>query len=173
MNGWDGFIKQARPSEYFLHDVQRVIAAKISICQSLEQLSTPRQLENQLENVPEFATDDVSQPMHHRCGRPFDSSYQMDKKCLFINNIYHDYEIPVRRHVTSFAIQRDIFIAFFGRFAIPPDPPDPRPPRDPRTPRYDHVLRRPLDVGPAPQTFAGRPLVQDQEGHLSLTLKIG
>jgi len=52
-----------------------------------------------------------------RCGRPFQQSFEDDANCLFLQHIYREYEPPSEcsaGYLTTFAVKRDIFQAFFG-----------------------------------------------------------
>ena len=50
-----------------------------------------------------------------RCGRPRERSFQTDEENLFLKHIYStSYSTRPKRHLTSFAVKRDFFRAFFG-----------------------------------------------------------
>lgn len=51
-----------------------------------------------------------------RCGRPRELSFQADEESLFLEHIYstsYNSTVP-KRYLTSFAVKRDSFRAFFG-----------------------------------------------------------
>lgn len=50
-----------------------------------------------------------------RCGRPWERSFQADEESLFLEHIYStSYSTVPKRYLTSFAVKRDFFRAFFG-----------------------------------------------------------
>ncbi len=50
-----------------------------------------------------------------RCGRPWERSFQADEESLFLEHIYStSYSTSPKRYLTSFAVKRDFFRAFFG-----------------------------------------------------------
>jgi hypothetical protein len=67
---------------------------------------------------PEFTTDLEKQPKKFRCSRPSYTNYERDRNSLFIDIIFNFRPVP-RAHATSLAIQRDIFVSFFGEFELP------------------------------------------------------
>ena len=51
----------------------------------------------------------------YRCGIPFEGSFKIDQKALFWDNIYSsNVESGTEEYLTSFAVKRDMFHAFFG-----------------------------------------------------------
>ena len=51
----------------------------------------------------------------YRCGIPFEDAFKIDQKALFWNNIYpSNVENMTEEYLTSFAVKRDMFHAFFG-----------------------------------------------------------
>jgi hypothetical protein len=67
---------------------------------------------------PEFTTNLEKQPKKFRCSRPSYTNYERDRNSLFIDIIFNFRPVP-RAHATSLAIQRDIFVSFFGEFKLP------------------------------------------------------
>ena len=70
---------------------------------------------------PELVSDTngCGQDVSDRCGMPHTESLHEDEENLFFNHIYSSaYEESPKRYLTSFAVKRDIFHAFFG---IAPD----------------------------------------------------
>lgn len=52
-----------------------------------------------------------------RCGMPDGTSFFLDREYLYLDNIYMRASDPARRNLTSFAVKRDIFLAFFPPFS--------------------------------------------------------
>ncbi|EEP83049.1 predicted protein [Uncinocarpus reesii 1704] len=69
---------------------------------------------------PEFTSDLQRLPKKLRCNRPACDSYENDRRSLYIDVLYN-YDPPQRSHVTSLAIQRDIFVSFFGESDSTPE----------------------------------------------------
>ena len=66
---------------------------------------------------PELVSDTngCGQDLSDRCGMPHTTSLHEDEENLFFNHIYSTaYEESPKRYLTSFAVKRDIFHAFFG-----------------------------------------------------------
>lgn len=49
-----------------------------------------------------------------RCGREFDQAFYKDRSLYFLKPMYEQQAVNPRRNITSFAVARDIFYAFFG-----------------------------------------------------------
>jgi hypothetical protein len=60
-----------------------------------------------------------NQPKTLRCSRPSYNNYEHDRNYLFIH-VISDFKPVPRAYATSLAIQRDIFVSFFGEFEHPP-----------------------------------------------------
>jgi len=59
--------------------------------------------------------DDCGSNISDRCGRPRERSFQADEESLFLEHIYStSYSTLPKRYLTSFAVKRDVFRAFFG-----------------------------------------------------------
>lgn len=62
-----------------------------------------------------FSRNVCANDIVYRCGIPFESSFKCDQKALFWNNVYYSNVANVtEEHLTSFAVKRDMFHAFFG-----------------------------------------------------------
>ena len=67
--------------------------------------------------APELTSDDegCGSDISDRCGRPRERSFLVDEENLFLEYIYStSYSTLPKRHLTSFAVKRDFFCAFFG-----------------------------------------------------------
>jgi len=59
--------------------------------------------------------DGCGQDISDRCGRPKEHSFQADEESLFLDHIYSSsYCTLPKQYLTSFAVKRDFFRAFFG-----------------------------------------------------------
>ena len=99
------FLLQARPVQYFtLQDSKRAELVR-DICRILNCVAEfpggerlrPRQ--------------DTEVPVEHRYGRPYEASHNQSKRFFFLPDVYgaQDHGLSV------FSVNRDIFLAFFGR----------------------------------------------------------
>ncbi|KAE8167945.1 hypothetical protein BDV40DRAFT_252141 [Aspergillus tamarii] len=66
----------------------------------------------------EFSTNLELLPKKLRCNRPSHKHYKSDRKYLFLDVMYN-YKPIQRAYPTSLAVQRDIFVCFFGEFPLP------------------------------------------------------
>lgn len=64
---------------------------------------------------PSVSEDDDSLETQFRWGKPFLKDFEESRKHLFYQFVYDNTEQDPGQFVTSFAITRDIFLAFFGR----------------------------------------------------------
>jgi hypothetical protein len=64
----------------------------------------------------QLTSDSPSLPLRKRSGRPFDDTYESDRNYLFLPILLKGNQVHVKKNMTSFAIQRDIFLAFFRDF---------------------------------------------------------
>ena len=67
--------------------------------------------------APELTSDHegCGSDISDRCGRPRECSFQADEESLFLKHIYFtSYSTVPKRYLTSFAVKRDFFHAFFG-----------------------------------------------------------
>lgn len=73
------------------------------------------QHESREESIPpNFTTNLIELRKDHRMGRPFANSYRHDRKHLFLSKIYGSYNPPRAEYLTTLAVLRYTFIAFFG-----------------------------------------------------------
>jgi hypothetical protein len=109
------YLDQLQPPDRYIvnherkHEVAHYVGENISTI-AVSQL--PRE-------DPEFTTDLENQPKNLRCSRPSYSNYEHDRNYLFIH-IFSDFRPVPRAYSTSLAIQRDIFVSFFGESESPP-----------------------------------------------------
>jgi len=137
------FLRNARPPQFYRLD-EEDIRDKIT---HLKALLADIQRRPSVTETPALSSDFKScgSDITSRCGRPFEQSFEDDAPYLFLQHVYYDYgrraEHCRKRYLTSFAIKRDIFCAFFGDAATP-----------------DNTTQEP-DAGPAPslQSFIGSP----------------
>jgi len=114
------FLHQARPSDVYQFD-ETVLNSEIQrISRSLSDV----QLRDIHRSAAEFSFDaQRSLKLSERCGRPFYQSFMLNRKVLFREMIYNDDSELVeiaeqrRRNITSLAIKRDTFRAFFDNLA--------------------------------------------------------
>jgi len=114
------FLHQARPSDVYQFD-ETVFNSEVQrISRSLSDVQ-PRDIHRP---AAEFSSDaQRSLKLSERCGRPFYQSFLLDRKVLFREMIYNDDSGPVevagqrRRNITSLAVKRNTFRAFFGNLA--------------------------------------------------------
>jgi hypothetical protein len=108
------FVQKARPPEWYVvdndvaNDIAGYVGSKLSSMTS--QLAS--------RGIPYFTTDLEMQPKRFRCSRPSFNQYESDRKFLFIDTMYNYRPIP-RAHPTSLAVQRDIFVCYFGELELP------------------------------------------------------
>ncbi|KAK3061229.1 hypothetical protein LTS18_006731, partial [Coniosporium uncinatum] len=77
-------------------------------------------------NYPEINTDHGGPPPSARCGKPDQTSQDLDRCYMFLQNVTRREDHPLRKSITSFAVKRLIIHAFMGELAnIPVDDDDP------------------------------------------------
>jgi len=114
------FLHQARPSDIYQFD-ETVLNSEVQrISRSLSNV----QLRDIHRPAAEFSFDaQRSLKLSKRCDRLFHQSFMLNRKVLFQEMIYNDDSKPVeiaeqrRRNITSLAIKRNTFRAFFGNLA--------------------------------------------------------
>ncbi len=114
------FLHQTRSSDVYQFD-ETVLNSEIQwIFRSLSDV----QLRDIHRSAAEFSFDaQRSLKLSKRCDRSFYQSFMLNRKVLFREMIYNDDSKPVeiaeqrRRNITSLAIKRDIFRAFFDNLA--------------------------------------------------------
>ena len=105
----DNFLRRARPDAFYQISDQAHAASTFEIYRVLSNIQEPT-------NSVGTATPTVSRewiPIEHRYGRPFQQSYKESKHSFFLLDVYATKE----QTVSYFAVNRDIFHAFFGHNA--------------------------------------------------------
>ena len=114
------FLLKARPREsYYVNES----AFNEDIRHICRMLSAAKPKSDQ-PSIPELSSDyHRALDRSERCGRPFADAQESDRRFLFINIIYNEawehagtgqWEALRRRNLTSLAVKRDTFRAFFG-----------------------------------------------------------
>ena len=124
------------------------------ICNILRRVSRSRTQTG--DTLPAIATDDVEEPLSHRCGRPFDLSYRRDRPYMYLKYMCGSAPRETGRYLSSFGVKLDIFQAFFGSVSVdfdsaePNPPPDSPPPDAPasRSSRHESAPVQPPDNAP-------------------------
>ncbi|KAI9676517.1 MAG: hypothetical protein M1817_000675 [Caeruleum heppii] len=106
----EAFLRQARPPEQFQFDEIAFDAEVQRIYATLKKIQ-PRQL---TVKRPSLSRRREEAPLAQRCGRPFEKSHYRDRNSLFLRNIYNARHVETKDYVTSFAVKRSVFFAFFG-----------------------------------------------------------
>lgn len=77
-------------------------------------------------NYPKINTDHDGPPPSARCGKPDQTSQDLDKCYMFLQNVIRRQDHPLRKSITSFAVKHLIIHAFMGELAnIPVNGDDP------------------------------------------------
>jgi len=95
-----GFLSHARPHELYDFDPSVFNSEVQRICNVL-RLVKPRAVSYDL---PWFSTDFDTEPIAHRCGRPYERSHLNDKKYMFLKYIYGRVSINASRCCPVFLI---------------------------------------------------------------------
>ena len=108
-----GRVRNILPSKYYAIDSNRMRQILLLNCQLLGDVPyNKRGLA-----APKLTSDDegCGSDIFDRCGRPRERSFLADEENLFLDHIYStSYSTLPKRHLTSFAVKRDFFRAFFG-----------------------------------------------------------
>lgn len=101
-----------RPALYFEMDSeqQRRTALLMSQIVSDKHKRLPALVAPEIVSDTEHCGWDIT----HRSGRPHERSFQEDECSLFFDHLYSTEYASPKRYLTSFAIKRGIFHAFFG-----------------------------------------------------------
>ncbi|KAJ6076844.1 hypothetical protein N7499_008825 [Penicillium canescens] len=103
------FLNQLQPLDRYHVDTE----TNISVAQNVsDRISNASAIRIPIEEA-HLTTDLENLPKKFRCSRPSYKRYLSDRQLLFLTNIYQQEMVP-RSYATSFAIQRDIFLSFFG-----------------------------------------------------------
>lgn len=103
------FLNQLQPLDRYHIDIETNMSVAQNVSDSISNTSAIR---IPMEEA-ELSTDLEKLPKKFRCSRPSYKRYLSDRQLLFLRNIYQREVVP-RSYATSFAIQRDIFLSFFG-----------------------------------------------------------
>jgi hypothetical protein len=108
------FFQQLRPTKWYIVDQEKAegLASYVG-----EDIPTTASLRTRGE--PRFTTNLENQPKKFRCSRPSSKNYENDRKFLFIDIMYNYNPVP-QAYATPLAIQRDIFVSYFGEDSLPP-----------------------------------------------------
>ncbi len=101
------------PSKYYAIDSERMHQIVQVNCQLLGDVPYIKRR----AVAPELTADHEGCGLNisDRCSRPQERSFQTDEENLFLKHIYlTSYSTHPKRYLTSFAIKRDFFCAFFG-----------------------------------------------------------
>lgn len=107
------FLRHARPSQLYHFDDIVFDTNVRRICDVLKQI----QLRSIATEASEISSnrDSCGTDVLFRCGRPFEQVFRDDVDHFYLRHLYKDYgNVQRKRYVTSFAVKRDIFYAFFG-----------------------------------------------------------
>ncbi|KAI9768256.1 MAG: hypothetical protein M1840_005086 [Geoglossum simile] len=108
-------LHQRRPEEYYEISDSDFEAEVHRQCEALKKFKRRQQP----PPTPKLSDDFPAEPINRRCGKPYESSHVFDRKYLFLPLLYDTEEHTPKNSITSFAVKRYIFFAFFSR-----DPPD-------------------------------------------------
>jgi hypothetical protein len=67
--------------------------------------------------IPNFATEEAEQITRRRSNCPLRDEHQRDRPHLFVEHVYSA-DQPRARYPTSFAVTREIFFSFFGKYPL-------------------------------------------------------
>lgn len=100
------FLRQARPDVFYQMSDEARIAPASEICRVLESIREPASTFPP-RVLPEAL---MSPPVEHRCGRPFEQSFEGSKAFFYLSDIHR----ARQKTLSYFTVNRDIFLAFFG-----------------------------------------------------------
>ncbi len=106
-------VRNILPSKYYAINPDRMRQIMLLNCQLFSDVPYFKK-----ELVAPVLTSDYEgcgSDISDRCGRPWERSFQADEESLFLEHIYStSYSTVPKRYLTSFAVKRDSFRAFFG-----------------------------------------------------------
>ncbi len=106
-------VRNILPSKYYAIDANRMRQIVQLNCQLLGDV--PYVETGRVTPALTSDHDDCGSNISDRCGRPRERSFQADEESLFLEHIYStSYSTLPKRYLTSFAVKRDVFRAFFG-----------------------------------------------------------
>lgn len=100
------FFHQVRLSEFFNFSKNTHKKSILKICQILQNIP-----KNNIINLPKPVSN-MEIPVEHRCGRPHELSHQITQNYFFMQNLYNE---SFKSNLSYFSVNRNIFLAFFGR----------------------------------------------------------
>jgi len=106
-------VRNILPSKYYAINPDRMRQIVLLNCQLFSDVPYVKEelIAPALTSDCEGCGSDISD----RCGRPRERSFQADEGSLFLEHIYStSYSTVPKRYLTSFAVKRDFFRAFFG-----------------------------------------------------------
>lgn len=104
------FIEQNNPKEYYQLDKQDIKISWIKGCVN------DREKKSQESRMAEMTSNRAasSRRLEKKCGIPYTSDYEANRKHLFFDEIYSEYREAPGRFLTPFAYFREFFLSFFG-----------------------------------------------------------
>jgi hypothetical protein len=103
------YLAQLQPSDRYMVDSQRRAEIAQNVANELSHISVNRPSHERAE----FTTNLHEAPKKSRCSRPSIQDYHKYRAYLFLE-ILMDNNVVRRAHPNSLAIQKDIFVSFFG-----------------------------------------------------------
>lgn len=148
------FLRNARPPQFYRldeEDIKDKVKHLKALLADIQRRPSETETPALSSDCKAFGSDITS-----RCGRPFEQSFKDDAPYLFLQHVYHDCgrgaEHCRKRYLTTFAVKRDIFCAFFGDAATPDTTiqgsdagptPSPQPSADTLQPHSDPATPKP------------------------------
>ncbi|KAI9799076.1 MAG: hypothetical protein M1833_004270 [Piccolia ochrophora] len=105
------FVRRMKPIEEYDLDESSLEAATTHLCEYMMHIKR-RPLRSP---ICALTTNAQGEPLASRCNRPFNSSHRRDRGRLYIRELSIEYSYHGEARLTSFAVKRDIFHAFFGK----------------------------------------------------------
>ncbi|KAA8645057.1 uncharacterized protein ATNIH1004_009268 [Aspergillus tanneri] len=109
------FLQQVRPPTWYVVDTKKAEDLTSYIGENLPAMARLRAAHGR----PRFTTNLENLSKKFRCSRPSSKHYESDRKFLYIDVMYNYNPVP-QAYATSLAIQRDIFVSYFGEYDLPP-----------------------------------------------------
>lgn len=103
------YLAQLQPSDRYIVDSQRQVEIARNVANELAHISVNRPSHERAE----FTTNLYEAPKKSRCSRPSIEDYHKYRESLFLE-ILMDNNVVRRAHPNSLAVQKDIFVSFFG-----------------------------------------------------------
>lgn len=127
------FLTRLRPPEFFEYNSSILAQLSSHVASVLAQMKECR-----VTRLVPFLSLDIEEDwsLQKRCGMTDIDTFFSDQKYLFFHNIYCRPNDPRRQSLTSFAVKRDMFLAFFPEFCEDPDMAGTDSPSDERPSRF-------------------------------------